>query len=484
MNLGEISTQAYSTMKMRILLLAGLLFCLNQLAFADDDDFITGYNTTVFRTATDHIFSGTDVRRKLDRDRYTIYDYLTIQKLKLYESDDFRVWGAGSAWYRQELGESTFASDSKLDLSYGYIQVDRGRSADGFIKAGRIYNYKGLYHQRFDGAEIYYLFDSGIELDLYGGSRTYNYTEAGDDVWLTGGRAGYRFSHRNTIGFSWLLAGTDQQWDDQKIGGDWFFTAWDWLELSGYWGYDLIASEFYEINTSLRGKLSRDFDLRFAYDDIVPGLLIPKSSIFSVYSLAREQSLTSQFIYHPGEQWTFIADMKYIDYDNDGGQGNIFSDVNDLEGGYQWRMGAEIAFQTTPNDELTFRYEKMFEAEYGYTVTDLIRTNFDFRDYNIFDPPPEDEGWAFGRLENGFSSLSVTHWHRWSRQFTHSFKFYYYAYDHPLFLHQSGDDSFSTSLTLNYKPNREWNFSVGARYLDSLADNVNTQFYTRITRRF
>ena len=304
-----------------------VLFCPPVSA---DDDFIKGHNTFIFRSYSDKIFSGTDVRREIDHDRYTIYDHLTIQYLKLYESDELRIFGSGSGWLRQELGDSPYHSDSRLELSYGSIQIDRSRSSDGYIKLGRIYNYQGLFHQRFDGAEVFYPFDSGIEINAYGGSRPYEYSEWADDTWLTGGRLGYRFKRRNTIGFSWLLTKSDDQWDDQKIGGDWFFTPWDWLELNGYWGVDLIASELYEINTGFLAHITRDFDFRFVYDNITPGLMIPKSSIFSVYSLAEEESLAAQLIYHPGNHWTVMSDIKYIDYSNEGGQGNFFTDILSL----------------------------------------------------------------------------------------------------------------------------------------------------------
>lgn len=452
-----------------------------------DDDFISGYNTFIFRSFNDRIFSGTDVRRSVNRDHYTIYNFLTIQKLKIFEDDDLRIFGAANAWLRQDLGDNRFSSSTKMDLSYGAIQIDRGRTADGFLKFGRIYNYRGLLSQRFDGAELYYPFDNGLEIDLYGGRRVIGLITDDDDAYLGGGRLGWRFNRRNTIGLSWLHSHTYNQWDDQKIGGDWYFTPIDWLELHGNWGYDRIADTFYEIESHARVRLTRDLDFRFIYDNVTPGLLLPKSSIFSVYSLAEEQRFTGQIVYHPNEHWTFLADLTYIDYDNDGGMGgpnNFFTALNALDGGYQWRYGGEIIFRYNPYDEIALRFEQMVEGNYGYTVTDLIRSNFDFRDFDPFLTSPEDAGFVFSEYENGFSAFSLSHWHEWSRKFSHALNFNYYIYDNPLFLHDSGDESFSTNFTLTYKPSRSWNISVGGRYLDSLADSEQFQFYLRITNHF
>lgn len=453
-----------------------------------DGDLIRGHNTLIFRSFSDRVFSGTDVRREHDFDRYTLYNYLTIQKLHIFEDENLRVFGSGTAWYRQELNDHPFHTNSdRLELSFGAVQIDRGRTSDGFIKLGRIYNYRGILHQRFDGGEIYYPLTDWFDIDVYGGRRPYKYTEGADDTWLTGGRAGLNFARRSTIGLSWLLAKTDGQWDDQKIGGDWRFMPLDWLELSGFWGYDQISDEVFEIQTQAKASAARDLDFRFLYDYIIPGLYIPKSSIFSVYSLAEEESVAAQVVYRPGRQWTFLADITHIDYGNEGGMGgpnNFFTEENALDGGYQWRHGFEIAYRHNPYDEVSLRFEQMLEGNYGYTVTDLIRTNTDFRDYDIFNPPPEDEGFLYGELENGFSSIGLHHWHAWSAKFSHAFNFYYYLYDNPLFLHRSGDDSFSTNLTLNYKFNRDWQISAGGRYLNSLADEAETQFYTRLTFHF
>ncbi len=457
-----------------------LLSTLTSAAGDDEEiDWIDGHHSFIFRTASDQIFSGTDFRREFTRDRITTHNFLTISELKIKETDDYRIWGSGNFWYRHDWADPTFSSRGKGDISFASIQIDKGRTSDGFIKAGRIYNYRGLLNQRFDGGEIYYPFENGIELDLYGGSRATSLTSEAEDTVLGGGRLGYHTNRRSTVGFSWLLSHTDGQWDDQKIGGDWSFQPMRWLDISGNWGYDLIAEEFYEIQAHTRMRVSRDFDVRFIYDNVIPGLLIPKSSIFSVFSLAEEERLTSQFVYHLNRKWDFLTDFTYIDFDNDGGFGNFFSDQNRLDGGYQWRAGFEVDYRYSEADQLSFRFEKMVEGNFGYTITDAIRTDFDFRD-----GLPKDEGLAFGELENGFSSIRLSHWHQWSSKFSHALNFYYYNYDNPLFLHESGDDSFSSNLTLTYKPNPSWNISVGGRYIESLADGEGLQAFVRLVNYF
>jgi hypothetical protein len=463
-----------------------LLLCLPDPSWSDDD-LISGYNSFIFRTYSNEIFSGTDVRRSIEKDHYTIYNQLTIRELKIYESEEYRIFAQGTGWLRHDFGDSTYLTRTEADLLFGSIQIDRGRTQDGFFRLGRIYNYQGLLHQRFDGAEVFYPFDNGIELNLYGGVRDYDYIEDMDESYLAGGRIGYRFNRRNTIGLSGLISHTENQWEEQKLGGDWYFTPVTWMDWSGTWGYDRLADELYEFQTQSLLRVSRDFDIRLGFDYIIPGLLIPKSSIFSVYSLAQEERFYTQLVYHPGTHWTFIGELSYINYENEGGMGgpnNFFTDLNALDGGYQWRYGGEIIYRHNPFDEIAFRFEQMLEGNYGYTVTDLIRQDFDFRDFNPLNPSPEDEGFVFGVYENGFSSFSLHHWHEWSRQFSHSFNFYYYLYDNPLYLHAQGDESFSTNLTLSFKPYPRWQVHVGGRYLDSLADREQFQFYLRVVNHF
>lgn len=464
-----------------------VLLPVNRFAFAQDEEWIRGYYSLLFRSYSDHVFRGTDNRTVEDNDRYLLYNYLTIQRLKIYQDDNWRVTGTASAWYRQDLNDKPYGDENQIELSHGAVQIDNGDFTEGFLKLGRIYNFRGLLNQRFDGGEFYFPISDALDVDVYGGRRPYRYTEFADESYITGGRLGVNFHNRSTVGFSWLLSHTDEQWDDQKIGGDWRYVPWYWLELSGNWGYDNISSQLYDFRQALRISTPYEVDFRFRYNYIIPGLYIPKSSIFSIYSLAEEQSYNAQMIFHPGRKWTFIADSTYIDYSNEGGQGgdnNFFTDDNALDGGYQWRFGIEAAYRHNPDDEVSIRFERMLEADYGYTVTDLIRTNFDFRDYNFFNPPPEDEGFAYGRLENGFSSVGLSHWHRWFENFSHSINFYYYGYDNPLYLSRQGSASFSTNATVNWKVNRAWDVSLGGRYINSLADQDEMQYFTRITWHF
>jgi len=449
-----------------------------------NDDWITGYNSFIFRSSRDQIFSGSAIRRDENRERYTALNYLTIQKLKIHEEDDYRIWGTGSVWYRHDFGDTLFSSRDKAEINFAAIQIDPGRTTDGFFKAGRIYNYRGLLNQRFDGAELYLPFDNGIELDIYGGRRVNSFVEDIDDPWLGGGRVGYITNRRSTVGFSWLLSRTEGQWEHQKIGGDWSLQPMRWLDINGNWGYDLTAEEFYEIQSHVRASVSRDFDVRFVYDNVIPGLLIPKTSVFSVFSLAEEERLSTQLAWRPSRKWELITDFTYVDFSNDGGFGNFGSDLNRVDGGYQWRYGFEVVYRHNLFDELSFRFEQMVEGDFGYTITDLIRTDFDFTNFDLNNPPPDAEGLVFGELENGFSSISLSHWHEWSRKFSHSMNFYYYNYDNPLFLHEQGDDSYSFNFTCTYKPSRTWDFSLGGRYLSSLADNESIQAYIRIVNRF
>lgn len=455
--------------------------------FAQDEDWIRGYYSLLFRSYTDSVFRGTDIRTTEDHDRYQLYNYLTVQRVKIYQDEDIRVFGTGSLWYRQDLDEKPYGDENRIELSQGSIQIDNGDFTEGFAKFGRIYNYRGLLNQRIDGGEIYYPITDNIDIDVFGGKRPYRYTQFADDTWVTGGRLGYNFEGRSTVGFSWLLGLTDEQWDDQKIGGDWRYSPWYGLEFNGNWGYDIISGSLYEFRKSVRFNTPYELDFRFSYDYLIPGLYIPKSSIFSVYSLAEEHSFNGQVIYHPGRKWTFMLDTSYIDYKNDGGQGgdnNFFTDENALDGGYQLRLGIEAAYRHNPDDEISVRFERMLDADFGYTVTDLIRTNFDFRDYEFFNPPPEDEGFAYGRLENGFSSVGVSHWHRWLEYVSHSINFYYYGYDNPLYLRRQGSGSFSTNVTVNWKVTRDWDISVGGRYISSLADQEEMQYFTRIVWHF
>lgn len=468
-----------------ILLLLVLIGPVN--VSAQEGDWIRGYYSLLFRSYTDSVFRGTDLRSNEDNDRYLLYSYLNIQRVKIYQDDNWRITGNASAWYRQDLNDKPYGDENRIELSHGAIQIDNGDFTDGFLKLGRIYNFRGLLNQRIDGGEFYFPITDEIDIDIYGGNRPYRYTGFADETWVTGGRLGYNFKRRSTLGFSWLLSHTDEQWDDQKIGGDWRYVPWYWLELSGNWGYDVISDQLYDFRQALRVSTPYEVDFRFRYNYLIPGLYIPKSSIFSVFSLAEEHSYNAQIVYHPGRQWTFLVDTTYIDYNNEGGQGgdlNFFTEDNAINGGYQWRFGIEAAYRHTPDDEISVRFERMLEADFGYTVTDLIRTNFDFRDYDFFNPPPEDEGFAYGRLENGFSSVSVSHWHRWLENFSHSLNFYYYGYDNPLFLRRTGSSSFSTNLTVNWKINRDWDVSLGGRYINSLADQDEMQYFTRIVWHF
>jgi hypothetical protein len=174
------------------------------------------------------------------------------------------------------------------------------RSPRGRLEArlGRQFLVVGApYATTLDGLSVRYTFPHWIDVAVYGGGSTPRDATAGRDSWnaLVGGRVGWSQLDRGSVGVSFL----DEMDGDgdlvrRELGVDASWLLGRRVDLNGSVLWDLVEESLRHVEyaqvTASYGPIPR-LRLSADYTFVVPSLLIPKTSIFSVFSDADYQDV-------------------------------------------------------------------------------------------------------------------------------------------------------------------------------------------------
>jgi hypothetical protein len=234
------------------------------------------------------------------------YEYLTVRADNLGVkglSVEFAGWGVidfgdrfdpthaaripqyTDAWNHQGVGG---------DIMVGTITY-RGLNDRLELRLGRQFMFMGApYSTDFDGLSVRYKLPYSLDVAVYGGAATPRDATAGRDSenGVFGGRVGWSQLDRGGLGVSFLEELTDDgDLVRQQLGLDGFVLLPKHVDLAGTALWDLVEGTFEEAMVTAAWLPLPRLKLAVDYTYLVPSAIIPKTSIFSVFSDATYQDL-------------------------------------------------------------------------------------------------------------------------------------------------------------------------------------------------
>ena len=227
------------------------------------------------------------------------YEFLTVRAENLGTPGltvEFAGWGVADfadrfdpthAARAPQQSDDPFRPGVGGDVMTGYLAY-RGAGDRLELRLGRQFMFLGApYATNFDGAFLRYHFPGDLDVAVYGGAATPRDAEAGRDSenGLFGGRVGWGRLDVGTLGVS-ALNEVDADGDlvRRQIGVD---TAWllpRRVDVVGTALWDLAQKVLEEALFSVSWMPVPRLKVAADYTFILPGALIPKTSIFSVFS--------------------------------------------------------------------------------------------------------------------------------------------------------------------------------------------------------
>jgi hypothetical protein len=227
------------------------------------------------------------------------YEYLTVRAENLGTPGlvvEFAGWGVADLADRFDpthVARLPQKADDPLvpgvggDVMTGYLAY-RGLRDRLELRVGRQFMFLGApYATNFDGAFVRYRFPGDLDVAVYGGGATPRDAEAGRDAenGLVGGRVAWGRLDRGTLGVS-ALNEVDGDGDlvRRQLGVD---TAWllpHHVDVVGVALWDLEEQSLEEALLTVSWMPVPRLKVAADYSFILPGALIPKTSIFSVFS--------------------------------------------------------------------------------------------------------------------------------------------------------------------------------------------------------
>lgn len=160
----------------------------------------------------------------------------------------------------------------------------RGSAHGSFVRFGRQFVVAGAAVRRVDGAALRQPLGGAFELDLFGGAPTDDGIGGRSGDRLFGGRLGARLGGAWTAGVSGFYAQDHGDASDVKGGLDLGWRPARWFDLSSHAYFDWIADELYDARVHAVLMPSIAWQLAFDYIHSIPGLFLPKSSLYTVFS--------------------------------------------------------------------------------------------------------------------------------------------------------------------------------------------------------
>jgi hypothetical protein len=341
-------------------------------------------------SATTHTLGvGSEVSPLLDasdsRTAVTLYQFLELATEDM-GVDGLQVELSGVAGV--DAGDRRFdgvdeATRARGNLIVGLVRwQDRAHRTS--IAVGRQYLYLGAGRaEHLDGANITYRLPGNVDLTAFGGrTRPWQLDYEPDDGavhvsnedflhsnWAAGGRARFSLLDRGVASVSFIHEGEGSETVRQNLA----FQAgyWSTAKIEALAGgildvYDMRLQEMWVALTSRWwSKLKLSADYRF----MVPSLTIPKTSIFSVFTLDD---------YHSAALGAYYAFTPRVWASVDGGPRFYTGDGSDSRTGYHVAGTLRVVFDSQRRGQVGLRSE-MIDASDQWSLQNRLFTSYRFK---------------------------------------------------------------------------------------------------------
>lgn len=315
--------------------------------------------STTFLTAGQQTRGGASGTEPDLADVTTAFEWITLSArgLKTPITDDLQL--VVSTWGSYDLQDMRWdngtGSDVTGDVMTGYVRADFLKRRL-LVRAGR--EQVGLGTARMvqiDGGDVAVRLPGGIGLTGYVGSpvsqrfqsrgELKSWNPAGGNF-AYGGRLSYTLSLPGLsgrgleVGASAAVVTDDGDTARQDLGVDFRAQPVRWLNLNGYGVYSLYAERFAEGDVMLSGPLARRLHVSADWRFTRPELLLPQTSILSVFSSERRNDFGGGLSYELTNDVSVGADYHLIVQPGDGGDNSY---GNEVQARATWARGESSA---------------------------------------------------------------------------------------------------------------------------------------------
>lgn len=291
----------------------------------------------------------------------------------------------GDAFASQANGGGELDFDPYDDDALGFNAAEltwHGDATGSFARIGRQFVVAGAATRRIDGGALRHPLGRHLELDLFGGVPAEDGLGGrGGDV-ITGGRLGALVGRSVRVGGSAFYAKDHSDPSDVKGGIDFEWTPARAFELFSHVYWDWLADQLYDARVHALVTPSITWQLAFDWTRSVPGLFLPKSSLYSVFSDEEydESAITVTRRFSASSSARVFG--RYTDYAQsdslaqygaglDLRYGPNGEDAVGVEGGWQDESRTSLGVSSTDDDALFVRaYHLLYWTERLYHSLD------------------------------------------------------------------------------------------------------------------
>jgi hypothetical protein len=188
------------------------------------------------------------------------------------------------------------------DLSLLYLD---GRSGSLHLRLGRQHLTEGGGRmEMIDGLEADYATRLGIGVSAFAGFLTREQFKSPSGDFGAGGRVSYRLGLPGELGVSYVQKWQDSEVSSQQLGVDGFYD-FDKIRLLGYGVYAPVEKRLAEARLAATLPLDKHLFLTIDGMRVAPDLLIPRTSIFSVFADAPHDSFGGDVQWDASPYYTF-----------------------------------------------------------------------------------------------------------------------------------------------------------------------------------
>ncbi len=246
--------------------------------------------------------------------QYQASQSVYLEGTRLFGRDNLNF--TGEAYGRAGFSNDQGYEDDTLQLVTAEVDWTP-KGYDGVLRLGRHWVTAGVGTHHVDGVSTSRVLGEHFDLDAYAGLPVDRGFGGRESDFLVGGRAGFHHGHQLNAGLSAFYAIDESDPADGKIGADFQLTPHERLDVLGHWFYDWIAERVYDQRLHLVWRASLSWQLSADYSRTVPGLFLPKNSIFSVFSVDRYEEASLTATYRFTERLSTRAFVRGTEYDDD-----------------------------------------------------------------------------------------------------------------------------------------------------------------------
>ncbi len=254
-------------------------------------------------------------------------------------------------WGRLQLGDYKDLDGNTADIGLLYFQARKGGL---HVRIGRQHLVQGVDRmEMIDGIDVAYHTDFGLSASAAAGYLTRAELKDSRADWATSARLAYRLGMPGEVGVSWEQKRLNGAIASQDVGVDAFYVIKD-VRLVGYAAYAPEEQRLFEARLAASLPVTKTVLMTVDALRVAPDLLIPRTSIFSVFSDESHDAIGGDVQWDPSPYYSL------------GGEGHWLR-TNDDSLGYTATLRATTYREPSHRSAVGLEGRRVDESKYSYT---------------------------------------------------------------------------------------------------------------------